>query len=77
MYRLILGNWKLALIWAVGICISTALFFARGGEEQLADSAAPVIAIEPSLVEASTVPPEDIASEDYEEDPGWGDSTSR
>jgi hypothetical protein len=39
MYRLLFSNWKLALIWAVGICASTGFFFAGRGDEQLTASA--------------------------------------
>lgn len=39
VYRLILSNWKLTLIWAIGICASTGFFFAGRGDEQLLASA--------------------------------------
>lgn len=69
MYRLILGNWKLALIWAIGICVSTAFFFARGGDEQLSESA-----VAGQASEASAAPAEDAEESDYEDDGGWGSS---
>lgn len=38
MYKAILSNWKLTLMWALGICASTAFFFGRGGDAQLTES---------------------------------------
>ncbi len=40
MHRILFSNWKVALLWAIGISASVAAFFADGGgHEQLEQSA--------------------------------------
>jgi hypothetical protein len=77
MYRLILGNWKLALIWALGTCASVGFFFADGGDERLTesveqasgDSGAAVQVIGPA--EPAEVDPDEETTED------WGEPSAR
>lgn len=43
MYQLIFRDWKVALLWAIGLTASTAAFFeSGGGHDQLAQSAAQI-----------------------------------
>ena len=43
MYQLIFRDWKIALLWAIGLTASTAAFFERdGGHDQLEASAAQI-----------------------------------
>lgn len=38
MYQLLFRNWKLALVWALGVSISVGLFFAEGGRHEELES---------------------------------------
>lgn len=71
MYRLVFSNWKFALVWACGVCLSTAYFFARGGEERLSASAEQIAKGKGEVITAVPPPP----SDDYAVE-GWGDSSA-
>jgi hypothetical protein len=85
MTRILFTNWKIALLWAIGISASVAAFFADGGgHEQLEASAQQIRekrsnpyredaeAAEPvqaPVPAASAVP----ANEDEDEEPAFGE----
>lgn len=71
MYRLLFSNWKFALVWACMVCLSTAYFFARGGEDRLSASAERSSEGDGEVITAVPV----ASPEDYD-DGGWGAQSS-
>lgn len=58
MYQLIFRDWKIALLWAIGLTASTAAFFERdGGHDQLEASAAQIRAQKAQLAPVPSYAP--------------------
>lgn len=84
MYQLLFRNWKVALLWAIGVSASVGAFFADGGRheqmeaeigmirEQRSHAAAPQASpsAEPQAAPAPAAAQAEAGS-DEEEDAGW------
>ena len=77
MYRLILGNWKLALLWALGTCASVGFFFADGGDERLTESVEQAAGNSGSDLQAISPAEPVYADPDEDKTEDWGDPSER